>query len=233
MAGDFPDGVAWAPLEAIREPPLVPSEIAVALGNADDVAAELEGRRVLLVLDNLEQVLGCAASLAELIAATSDVRMLVTSREPLDIAAERRYQVPLLERAAAIELFNDRADAVGAMVDEDASAVAAICDRLEGLPLAVELAAARTTVFSPEELLLRLDSAPDLLDGARREPLTGTTRSARRSVEPPASRRRGACAVPAAIRVRRRLHARFGRRGHSGRARRDLVPHREEPAPRR
>ena len=169
VAGDFPDGVAWAPLEAIREPPLVPSEIAVALGNADDVAAELEGRRVLLVLDNLEQVLGCAASLAELIAATSDVRMLVTSREPLDIAAERRYQVSLLERAAAIELFNDRADAVGVMVDEDAAAVAAICDRLEGLPLAVELAAARTTVFSPEELLLRLDSAPDLLDGARRD----------------------------------------------------------------
>ena len=169
VAGDFPDGVAWAPLEAIREPPLVTSEIAVALGNADDVAAELEGRRVLLVLDNLEQVLGCAVSLAELIAATSDVRMLVTSREPLDIAAERRYQVPLLERSAAIELFNDRADAVGAIVDEDAAAVAAICDRLEGLPLAVELAAARTTVFSPEELLRRLDSASDLLDGARRD----------------------------------------------------------------
>ena len=181
VAGDFPDGVAWAPLEAIREPPLVTSEIAVALGNADDVAAELEGRRVLLVLDNLEQVLGCAASLAELVAATSDLRLLVTSREPLDIAAERRYQVSLLEPAAAIELFNDRADAVGVTVDEDAAAVAAICDRLEGLPLAVELAAARTTVFSPRSSSSASTRPPTCSTEQGATPLTGTTRSARRS----------------------------------------------------
>ncbi len=168
-AGDFPDGVAWVALEAIRDSALIPAEIAAAAGVTGDLADELAGRRILLVLDNLEQVLDCADSLADLLAHTSEVRVLVTSREPLDVGAERRYHVPLLEPAAAIELFNDRADAVGATVGEDQEAVAGICDRLEGLPLAVELAAARTAAFSAPELFSRLEAQPGILDSSRRD----------------------------------------------------------------
>ena len=97
------------------------------------------------------------------------MRLLVTSREPLDIAAERRYQVPLLESEAAVELFRDRAEAVGAAIPDEDAAIRAICDRLEGLPLAVELAAARTAGFSPGELLRRLAATPDVLAGTRRD----------------------------------------------------------------
>ena len=166
---DFPEGVAWVALEAVDEAALVLPEVADAAGASGDLAAELAGRRILLVLDNVEQVLDCASALADLLAHTSDLRMLATSREPLDIGAERRFQVPLLEREAAIELFADRADAVGTAIGDEAGAVAAICDRLECLPLAVELAAARTAAFSAPELLSLLDARPGVLDGTRRD----------------------------------------------------------------
>ena len=165
--GDYPDGVAWVELETVRKPGLVLSEIAAA-GSVGDLAAELDGRRALLVLDNLEQVLGCAGSLAQLVEQAPEIRLLVTSREPLDVAAERRYQVPLLKPADAVVLFHDRADAVGASLAGSDGTVADICRRLDGLPLALELAAAQTTVFTPGELLSRLD-APEVLAGTRRD----------------------------------------------------------------
>jgi predicted ATPase len=136
---------------------------------ANDLIAELDGRRVLLVLDNLEQVLGCAEALADIVSRTGEVSLLVTSREPLDVAAERRYLVPLLDTAAAVELFHDRADALGVSLGADEGVLEAICDQLEGLPLAVELAAARTSAFSPEELLQRLTSSAGLLGSSRRD----------------------------------------------------------------
>ena len=136
---------------------------------SSDALAELDGRRVLLVLDNLEQVLGCSASLAELAARAPDVRLLVTSREPLDIAAERRYQVPLLEPVDAMELFLARADALGVSLAGSEDAVAGICRRLDGLPLALELAAARLKLLSPEELLVRLQRSLELLAGGARD----------------------------------------------------------------
>lgn len=165
-AGDYPDGIAWVELETIREPELVLHEIGAA-GGLVDVVSELEGRRALLVLDNLEQVLECAPSLADLVARAGDVRVLVTSREPLDVAAEHRYDVPLLDSTDAVELFRDRAEALGVSLGAN-EVVAGICRRFDGLPLALELAAAQTTVFEPSELLGRLDS-PDLLAGTRRD----------------------------------------------------------------
>ena len=168
-AGDFPDGVAWVALEAIREPQLVLNEIAGALGNADDVAVELEGRRVLLVLDNLEQVLGCAASLAELVAATRDVRLLVTSREPLDIAAERRYQVPLLEPCRGDRTFQRPCRRGWRGARRGRAGGGGVSDRLDGLPARARVRCGADDRLLPAELLPRLDSAPDLLDGTRRD----------------------------------------------------------------
>ena len=187
-----------------------------AAGGLGDVVAELDGRRALLVLDNLEQVLGCAASLADLLARTGDVRILVTSREPLDIAAERRYEVPLLGPEAAMELFRDRADAVGASLAGSEAAVATICERLDGLPLALELAAAQTTVFAPAELLRRLDLAgrPHRDEARRARPPPDIARDDR--VELLAPRRCGAHRV----RPPRHLHGRLDARGRGDHRRR-------------
>ena len=132
----FPGGVMWLSLETARDPQTVADDLAAAAGG--DPAARLNGRRVLLVLDNVEQVLGCAASLADLVATTEGPVMLATSRAPLDIAAERRYPVSVLDPHTAAVLFRERADALGSPVDDD-TVVRDICDRLDGLPLAVEL----------------------------------------------------------------------------------------------
>ena len=160
-----------------------------------------------------------------------DVRLLVTSREPLDIAAERRYQVPLLERSAAIDSSRTRADALGAMSTE-ATAVAGICDRLEGLPLASSWQLRVRPVLS-RGAAAPTHSAPDLLDGAGATPLTGATRSVRRSAGATncSTTLNVRCSSsypcsPAAARSIRPLC-------HAGRARRGFVPRREEPAPRR
>ena len=167
-AGDYSDGVGWVELENVRESALVLPEISAAAG-LDDVLVDLDGRHVLLVLDNLEQVLGCSASLAELVNRAPEVRLLVTSREPLDIAAERRYPVPLLERVNAVELIRARAEALGVALVGSEDTVAGICRRLDGLPLALELAAARLKLLSPEELLVRLQRSLELLAGGARD----------------------------------------------------------------
>ena len=167
-AGDYSDGVGWVELENVRESALVLPEISAAAG-LDDVLVDLDGRHVLLVLDNLEQVLGCSASLAELVNRAPEVRLLVTSREPLDIAAERRYPVPLLERVNAVELIRARAEALDVALVGSEDTVAGICRRLDGLPLALELAAARLKLLSPEELLVRLQRSLELLAGGARD----------------------------------------------------------------
>ena len=167
-AGDYSDGVGWVELENVRDSALVLPEIAAA-GGLEDVLVDLDGRRVLLVLDNLEQVLGCSASLAELVDRAPEARLLVTSREPLDIAAERRYPVPLLEPVDAMELFLARAEALGVSPAGSEEAVAGICRRLDGLPLALELAAARLKLLSPEALLVRLQRSLELLAGGARD----------------------------------------------------------------
>ena len=199
LAAAFPDGVVFVPLAAIADPDLVLPSIVRALGlredaarsPADTIADAVRQRRLLLVLDNVEQVRASAAQLAALLAACPALVMLVTSRALLRVAGEQRYPVaPLalpggggrreaeaegsgsidleeIGRSEAVRLFVARARAIDPAftLDEgNAAALAAICRRLDGLPLAIELAAPRILLLSPGELLARLRPALPLLD---------------------------------------------------------------------
>jgi predicted ATPase/transcriptional regulator with XRE-family HTH domain len=191
LAAVYPDGVVFVDLAPVRDPRLVPATIARALGlregggrSAHDLLLESLGeRRVLLVLDNFEHLLGAGPVLAELLQACPRVTLLVTSRTALRLRAERRVPVgPLvmppedlasLDGVAAwpaVRLFVERAQAVApdfAFDLSNAAAVAAVCRRLDGLPLAIELAAARVGLLQPAALLQRLERRlPLLTDGA-------------------------------------------------------------------
>ena len=161
---DFPHGVWWVPLQALRDPTLLLPTIASTLGAQSDLVEHLMGKRLLLVLDNMEQLVDAAGDLAELLSATGDLKLLVTSREPLRIAGEAEYAVEPLPDDDAIALFQARA-----AVSEPLEAVREICRRLDCLPLAIELAAARTKLFPPEQLITRLDQRLPLLTGGRRD----------------------------------------------------------------
>jgi predicted ATPase/class 3 adenylate cyclase len=161
---DFPHGVWWVPLQALRDPTLLLPTIASTLGAQRELAEHLLGKRLLLVLDNMEQLVDAGGDLAELLSAADDVKMLVTSREPLHLAGERTYAVDPLPLRDAVALFVDRATHA-----DPRSTVELICQRLDCLPLAVELAAARTTLLAPENLLVRLDQTLPLLTGGHRD----------------------------------------------------------------
>lgn len=191
---EFPAGAWFVAVEAVRNPRLVIPTVAQALGVPEqggraigDVLAErLRDRRALIVLDNLEQVIEAAPDIARLLGQTTSVAILATSRERLAVAGEQSFQVlPLslpadgaqvsaadVQGAAAIQLFVDRARAVLArfeLTDANAATIAAICQRLDGLPLAIELAAARVNVLGLEELLERLNRSLSVLAAARRD----------------------------------------------------------------
>ena len=165
---DFEGGVFWVPLQAVADPRLVESTIAQNVGARDGVAEFLRGRKALLLLDNLEQVLEAAPDLAELLRETSGVKLLATSREPLNLAGEQRFPVDPLPDDDAITLFLERARAVDPGFSAS-PAVGEICRRLDGLPLALELAAARVSVLSADALLARLDRSLPLLTGGARD----------------------------------------------------------------
>jgi predicted ATPase/class 3 adenylate cyclase len=210
-ADRFPNGVWFINLAPISDPSLVASTIAQALdvresggqpilGHLKDY---LRGKRMLLLLDNFEQIVDAAPLVSELLAASPGLKVLVTSRMPLRLSSERAFAVPPLalppaplssrSRAQewglegegdliqyeAVRLFIERALAVRAdfaITNANAPAVAEICHRLDGLPLAIELAAARITLFSPEALLKRLSSRLRLLiEGARDQPVRQQT----------------------------------------------------------
>ena len=176
----FPDGTWFIDLAPVRDPNLVPTTVASVLGVhevpnrpiLDSLRDHLRERSLLLVLDNMEQLLPAAGSLvADLIRTAPGLRALVTSREVLRIAGEQEFPVaPLLDRDA-IELFVHRARLVRpdfALTPATQPDVEAIVDRLEGLPLGVELAAARIRIFAPARILERLAHSLDVLgDGAR------------------------------------------------------------------
>ena len=189
------DGVTFVDLSSARETDAVTIAVARAIGLGqtserpleEELRDELRARRMLLFLDNFEQVAQAAGLVGEWLGDCPDMKMLVTSREPLHVRAERVYRVPplglppvdlkspsadRLERFEAIQLFVDRARAVKAdfrLTDENASAVVEICRRLDGLPLAIELAAARLGLFSPGGLRDRLGDRLALLKSGPRD----------------------------------------------------------------
>ena len=161
LVPDFPAGVFWIGLAALRDPSLVTETIAQTLGTKDGLAQQIGERELLLLLDNFEQVVDAAPDLAQLLARCPKLKLLVTSRELLRIGGEVEYPVPPLTEPEAVELFCERARL---KPDE---AVVELCRRLDDLPLALELAAARTSVLSPAQILERLSQRLDLLKGGR------------------------------------------------------------------
>ena len=164
LSDQFADGVFFVGLAPLRETDAVRATVAEAVGLQadDDVVAWLRSRRVLLVLDNLEHLDAVETVVAELL--VGEVVVLATSRAPLHLSAERELPVEPLPEEAAVELFVSRAAAAGRRVEADAT-VAEVCRRLDNLPLALELAAARAKLLSPAALLQRLDAALPLLSG--------------------------------------------------------------------
>jgi predicted ATPase/class 3 adenylate cyclase len=177
----FPDGVVFVPLAELRDADLVPDEIARALAlpaasSAVDGLTRLTGhlrdRRMLLLLDNVEQLGEGAEVIGRLLDGAPAVRVLVTSRGPLRLRGEQQYPVEPLDRQAAAEQFAERAHAVRpdlALGPRDLAAVDRIVDGLDGLPLAVELAAARVRTLSPGQIADRLGSQLRLLSGGPRD----------------------------------------------------------------
>jgi predicted ATPase/class 3 adenylate cyclase len=168
LVDDFVDGVFWVPLAALEEPGLVLPTIAQTLGAGVDLAGHLAQRQTLLLLDNFEHVLGAVPALAEVLAEAPGVRVLGTSRAPLRVEGESEYALEPLQEPDAITLFVERSSAAGRRVEPD-STVAAICRRLDLLPLALELAAARTKLLAPAALLERLDRRLPVLTSGRRD----------------------------------------------------------------
>jgi predicted ATPase/class 3 adenylate cyclase len=162
----YPDGVFWVPLAPLRDPALVIDEAAQAVGSADGLAEHVADKSLLLLLDNFEQVVDAGPELAGLLAACPHLTLMVTSRERLRVRGEQTYSVPPLAESDGVSLFVSRARAVDPSFAETES-VEELCRRLDELPLALELAAARTALFSPEQLLDRLSQRLDLLKGER------------------------------------------------------------------
>ncbi|HEX3266529.1 MAG TPA: tetratricopeptide repeat protein [Gaiellaceae bacterium] len=162
----YGDGVWFVSLAAVRDPQLIEPTIARVVGGPDDLHEFLAGKRTLLVLDNLEQLLPDAAA----VVARVEARILATSRSRLNVAAEQEFPVPTLPLDDAAALFTQRARQLDPRFEPDA-AVRQIAERLDGLPLALELAAARVKVLTPGQILERLGRSLDLLtSGAQDAP---------------------------------------------------------------
>lgn len=167
-AEDFPDGVFWVPLQAITDPANVERMISAALGADDDLVAHIGSKRLLVLLDNFEQVVDASPTVAALLAGTPNAKVLVTSREPLHIASEHQYPVEPLRLDDAELLFDERARAV-APDFRSTPEIPVICERLDRLPLAIELAAARVVLLDPADLMARLDQRLSLLASRSRD----------------------------------------------------------------
>jgi predicted ATPase/class 3 adenylate cyclase len=186
LADEFPDGVWFFELAAVTDPAAVPDAVAAVLGITqqpgktvtESVAAALEGRVRLLVFDNCEHVVDSVADLVEaILAASATVTILATSREGLGVSEEQLWRVPSLDvnagtESAAVNLFLDRAHSVvsdfSLAQPGEADAVVEICRRLDGIPLAIELAASRMASMTAGEVRDRLDQRFRLLVGSRR-----------------------------------------------------------------
>jgi predicted ATPase len=165
-ADDYPDGVFWVPLAPLRDAGPVFDEAAQALGSGEPLETLVGDRRLLLVLDNFEHVMEASRGVADLLAACPNLDVVVTSRELLQLHGEHAYFVPSLGQRDGVALFLARARAVSPDLEAN-GAVPELCERLDNLPLAIELAASRTRHLTPEQLLARLGDRLDLLVGPR------------------------------------------------------------------
>ena len=189
-AGDYRDGAWFVGFADIADPELIIPAICQTFNLSEQPgvspAAQLRGwmreRELLLVLDNLEQLAAGTAVLGELLADCPGARILATSREPLRLGGEQQYAVPVLERADAIDLFTTRAYAVSPRSEVEPDLADAICERLDRVPLAIELAAARIKALSGEEMLQRLDRRLALLTGGPRN-APGRQRTMRATID--------------------------------------------------
>ncbi len=162
----FPDGVFWVPLASLDDPGLVVETAAQTLDATDGLADHVADKHLLVLLDNFEHLMEAAEGISELLASCPSLHILVTSRERLALPGEQAYPVPPLEPDEGSDLFVARARAVEPAFVATA-AVPELCAQLDNLPLALELAAARVRVLSPEQLLERLSSRLDLLRSGR------------------------------------------------------------------
>ncbi|MEX2536248.1 MAG: LuxR C-terminal-related transcriptional regulator [Trueperaceae bacterium] len=195
LADDFSDGVFLVELAPLRSPALVTTSIGYALGVGEGpdepllerLKGHLRAKQLLLLVDNFEHVMPAAAAVSELLAACPHLKVLVTSRAPLRLTGEHEYPVaplglpPVQEEPAdltalaayeAVKLFCGRAQAVRPsfeLSDENGGTVAEVCRKLDGLPLAIELAAARSKLFNPQSLLARLEKRLEFLTGGARD----------------------------------------------------------------
>ena len=185
-ADAFPDGVWWVPLASVKDVRFAVVELGKALGldaepghePGEQLEAALSSRKALVLFDNAEHLMPDVAEVIGAILRLSGPTVLVTSRERLGLAGEQVYRVAPLSETEAIELFLTRARALDPRF-EGSDVLEELCERLDNLPLAVELAAARTAVISPEQILARIGSRLDLLKGARdADPRQHTLRSA-------------------------------------------------------
>ncbi len=194
---DFADGVWFVDLAPLADPSLVPAAVAAAVGLtetpgravAETLGEHLEPRAALVILDNCEHLVDAASALVDqLLRRAADLRVLATSREALGVPGELVWRVPSLSapdragahtavsaaRFEAVQLFCDRAEAQRhgfALTDDNADVVGHICRRLDGVPLAIELAAARVKVLAPDDLLARLEDRFRVLTGGSRTAL--------------------------------------------------------------
>jgi predicted ATPase len=181
LSDHYPQGVWWVPLAALRDPALVLASAGQALGAKNGVAEFIGDRALLLLFDNFEQVVEAAGDLSGLMASCPRLEVLVTSREPLHVSGEQEYPVPPLAPDEGVDLFVARARAVRPEFQAD-DAVSEICRRLDDLPLALELAAARVKALSSGQMLERLTQRLPLLTGGARD-LPERQRTLRATIE--------------------------------------------------
>ena len=182
LVENFHDGVWFVDLSALREADLVATAIATTLGAMVELPDHIGDKELLLVLDNFEQVIDAAPVVAELLDGCARLQVLVTTREALRVPAERQHPLEPLAEAPAVELFRERAKAHDPAFDAPHEQLAAICTALDNLPLALELAAARTKLFSPSQLLDRLGERLPLL-GSRARHVPERQRTLRATIE--------------------------------------------------
>jgi predicted ATPase len=168
LADRYPHGIWWVPLATLRDPALVLATAGQALGAKNGLAEHIGDKAMLLLFDNFEHILEAATDVAGLLASCPNLDLLVTSREPLHVTGEQEYAVPPLVHEEGVGFFLARARAVDPAF-ESYEAIPEICRRLDDLPLALELAAARVKALSAEQILERLERRLPLLTGGARD----------------------------------------------------------------